>query len=316
MCCLFGIYDYNNYFNKKQRNTILSILSTECEARGTDATGIAYNANGKLNIFKRPLPAHKIRYQTPDFANVIMGHTRMATQGSRKRNYNNHPFSGRAGNTLFAFAHNGIIYNDVRIRKDKKLPDTKIQTDSYIAVQLLEQESALTFQSLAKMAETVDGSFTFTILDNGDNLYFVKGDNPLCIYHFASAGFYIYASTKEILDKALKRLRLNKKAHEELPSRCGDIIRIDTDGNITTSKFDTSALLSLHCNCFRPYRCSFYERFYDYPDCDYPDNEHLQIVREMAGAFGYSPDDVDCLLSEGYTLDEIEETFYEIDMSQ
>lgn len=311
MCCLFGIYDYNNYFNKKQRNIILSVLSTECEARGTDATGIAYNADGKLNIFKRPLPAHKIKYQTPEFAKVIMGHTRMATQGSRKRNYNNHPFAGQAGNTLFAFAHNGILYNDVRIRKDKKLPNTKIRTDSYIAVQLLEQERALTFQSLAKMAETVDGSFTFTVLDNGDNLYFVKGDNPLCIYHFAGAGFYIYASTKEILDKALKRLRLNKKAHKVVPSHCGDIIRIDTRGNIATSRFDTRALSSLQYY-FRPYRRSFY----DYPDCDYPDNEHLQTVREMAGAFGYSPDDVDCLLAEGYTLDEIEEVFYGIDMSQ
>lgn len=310
MCCLFGIHDYNNHFNKNQRNRILSILSTECEARGTDATGIAYNANGKLNIFKRPLPAHKIRYQTPHFVKVIMGHTRMATQGNRKRNYNNHPFSGRAGNALFAFAHNGIIYNDVDIRKEQKLPNTKIQTDSYIAVQLLERENALTFQSLAKMAETVNGSFTFTVLDNRDNLYFVRGDNPLCIYHFVGAGFYIYASTKEILDKALKRLRLYKKAHEEISSRCGDIIRIDAAGNITTSAFDTDTLYSLHCNYFRPYRCSFYER------CDYPDNEHLQIVREMAGAFGYSPDDVDCLLSEGFTLDEIEEFFYEDEMYQ
>lgn len=316
MCCLFGIHDYNHYFNKKQKNVILSVLSTECEARGTDATGIAYNANGKLNIFKRPLPAHKMRYQTPDFVKVIMGHTRMTTQGSEKQNYNNHPFWGLAGNTLFAFAHNGILYNDVRIRKDKKLPNTKIRTDSYIAVQLLEQESALTFQSLAKMAETVDGSFTFTVLDNDDNLYFVKGDNPLCIYHFVSAGFYIYASTKEILDKALKKLRLNKKAHKEVPNRCGDIIRIDTDGNITASRFDTSALLSLHYNCFKPYQYSFYGRFYDYPDYDYPDNEHLQTVREMAGAFGYSPDDVDCLLAEGYTLDEIEDFFYETDMFQ
>ena len=57
----------------------------------------------------------------------------------------------------------------------------------------------------------------------------------------------------------------------------------------------------------------FYERFCDYPDCDYLDNEHLQIVCEMAGAFGYSPDDVDCLLAEGYTPDEIEEFFYGIE---
>ena len=117
MCCLFGIHDYSSCFSKNQRNTILSILSTECEARGTDATGIAYNANGKLSIFKRPLPARRMRYLTPDSAKVVMGHTRMATQGNRKRNYNNHPFVGLAGNTLFAFAHNGIIHNDRYIRK-------------------------------------------------------------------------------------------------------------------------------------------------------------------------------------------------------
>lgn len=309
MCCLFGIHDYSSCFSKNQRNTILSILSTECEARGTDATGIAYNANGKLSIFKRPLPARRMRYLTPDSAKVVMGHTRMATQGNRKRNYNNHPFVGLAGNTLFAFAHNGIIHNDRYIRKEQNLPNTKIQTDSYIAVQLLERENALTFQSLAKMAETVNGSFTFTVLDNSDNLYFVKGDNPLCIYHFAGAGFYLYASTKEILDKAITRLGLNEIAHKEIPSQCGDIIRIDANGNITTSAFDTSALYSLYYGCLRPYQYSFYEDL-----CDYPDNEHLQIVRQMAVAFGYSPDDVDYLLSEGYTLDEIEDFFYEDEM--
>ena len=48
MCCLFGVLDYNHSFNKRQMNRLLTVLSTACEARGTDATGIAYNYNGKL----------------------------------------------------------------------------------------------------------------------------------------------------------------------------------------------------------------------------------------------------------------------------
>lgn len=82
MCCLFGLIDYNNTFNAKEKNRLIKILSTECEARGTDATGIAFNTESGLHISKRPVPAHKMWYRIPESARVVMGHTRMTTQGS------------------------------------------------------------------------------------------------------------------------------------------------------------------------------------------------------------------------------------------
>lgn len=96
MCALFGLIDYGNKFSAKQRAGIISVLSKECEVRGTDATGIAYNSGGKLHIFKRAVPAHKMKFRLPENANIIMGHTRMTTQGSETFNYNNHPFFGTA----------------------------------------------------------------------------------------------------------------------------------------------------------------------------------------------------------------------------
>ena len=51
------------------------------------------------------------------------------------------------------------------LRKRLPLPFTKIETDSYVAVQLLEQKKTLDFASLKYMAEQVEGSFTFTVLD-------------------------------------------------------------------------------------------------------------------------------------------------------
>lgn len=92
MCCLFGLLDYGHTLTEKQTNRIISTLAAECEARGTDATGIAYNSGGKLCVYKRPLPAHRMRFRIPTDARLIMGHTRMTTQGSEKKNYNNHPF--------------------------------------------------------------------------------------------------------------------------------------------------------------------------------------------------------------------------------
>ena len=44
MCCLFGIYDYGLGLSMKQKNRFLSALALASEARGTDATGIAYHS--------------------------------------------------------------------------------------------------------------------------------------------------------------------------------------------------------------------------------------------------------------------------------
>ena len=171
MCCLFGVIDYKGNLTQRQKNRLITALAISAEDRGTDATGIAYNNRGKLHIYKRPLPAHKVRFVVPADALAIMGHTRMATQGSAKKLRNDHPFFGSCGDRRFALAHNGVIYNDRTLRHNLSLPDTKIETDSFIAVQLIEAKQALNFSSLRFAAEQLMGSFTLTVLDEKNNLY-------------------------------------------------------------------------------------------------------------------------------------------------
>ena len=171
---------------------------------------ISYIKEGKVTIYKRPRAAHLIRFNAPDDTKAIMGHTRMATQGDKKHNYNNHPFVGTAGDTAFSFAHNGVLWNDRVLRKDKLIPDTHIETDSYAACQLIETQNKLDFDSLKYMAETVEGNFTFTILDDENSLYIVKGSNPMCLLHFEALGIYIYASTESIMKNALKKVGFHK----------------------------------------------------------------------------------------------------------
>jgi glucosamine 6-phosphate synthetase-like amidotransferase/phosphosugar isomerase protein len=74
----------------KRKEKIIKILSAECEARGTDATGVAYLNGDHISIFKRHLPAHKLHFKLKNNPSVIMGHTRMTTQGSEIINANNH----------------------------------------------------------------------------------------------------------------------------------------------------------------------------------------------------------------------------------
>ena len=84
------------------------------------------------------------------------------------------------------------------------------------------------------MAEKVEGSFVFTVLDKDNSIWFVVGDNPLCIMFYD--GFLIYASTQEILRKTIKKLRL-KASTDILEPQEGEIMKINRNGRITTGIF-------------------------------------------------------------------------------
>ena len=76
MCSLFGLIDFKECLSTHTKNKILNTLARECQVRGTDATGIAYNFNDRLRIYKRPLPARKMKIHIPHGVNAVMGHTR------------------------------------------------------------------------------------------------------------------------------------------------------------------------------------------------------------------------------------------------
>ncbi len=126
--------------------------------------------------------------------------------------------------------------------KKLQLPTTKIETDSYIAVQLLEHFGTLDFPGLQHMAEELEGTFTFTVLSKQNELYFVKGNNPMCIYHFRDLGFYVYASTEQILLTALTQVPFQLGPFHEVEIISGEILCIDGHGNMSRSHFDTDKI--------------------------------------------------------------------------
>lgn len=295
MCALFGWLDYKGIVSCKLLKKLTQALANAAEERGTDASGISYIHDGNVVIYKRPKPAHKIRFAAPDDTRAMMGHTRMTTQGNEKYNYNNHPFLGHA-DISFALAHNGVLYNDKALRREKQLPETFIETDSYIAVQLIEQQKKLDFSSLQSMAESVQGNFTFTVLDVENTLYIIKGNNPMCLLHFADLGLYIYASTESILAKALKKINLLNVPFSKIEVTQGEILRISSDGLLTRSKFKVQDNFD---------SIAWMQYAYDWEDDYYTQQE--QLLLETCGCYGITEDDVILLLDYGYTADEIED---------
>lgn len=305
MCCLFGLIDYAESLSQRQREKLLYALASAAEVRGKDATGITYFANDRLHIYKRPQPAHTMRFHLPQNAHIVMGHTRMTTQGSERLNYNNHPFLGHTNCGNFALAHNGVLYNDDTLRIASALPATKIQTDSYVAVQLIEQFGEVSFDSLRNMAEAVTGMFTFTVMDARQNLYFVRGDNPMCIYHYPALGLYIYASTEAILQTALKHLPFRLSKPFRIDIDCGEILRIDKMGKQAVETFT--------------FKNTRWDYLWDYTAVSAKSadthaaqarNSYLNDLKLVASCYGYMPQYIDYLLEEGFDFDSIEDILF------
>ena len=297
MCALFGWLDYKHIVPYKVLKHLTQALANAAEERGTDAAGISYIRDGKVTIFKRPKPAHKVHFNAPAGTTAIMGHTRLTTQGNQKFNQNNHPFPGHADKE-FAFAHNGVLYNDEQLRKGKNLPVTNIETDSYVAVQLIEQQKKLDFDSLKSMAEMVQGNFTFTVLDETNTLYIIKGSNPMFLIHFEELGLYAYASTESIKKTALKKVGMKHIPYTRIGAVHGDILRIDSNGLLSRSEFEET-----------DYK---YVSWYGLPyDDDYEDEElytsHEQLLFDICNYYGIDKYDIMLLLDYGYTADEIED---------
>ena len=173
-----------------------------------------------------------------------------------------------------------------------------------MAVQLIKQQRALTPASLKTMAEAVEGSFVFTVLDEQDNFYFVKGDNPLCLLQFPSLGLYVYASTEAILRMALNDLWLNREPSKKITVDGGEILWITPDGARLSEHF------AWEDRCFSGWYFNRRGSHLCAPWISRTERQYLRELKNIAASLGYDGEEIDMMLAEGWSTDEIEEAIY------
>ena len=145
------------------------------------------------------------------------------------------------------------------------------------------------------MAEKLQGSFCFSMLSRDDELYLVKGDNPLEIYDFKDDGFCIYASTKEILDRSVKQLRLKGRKYTNIHPVCGEILKLDHNGKWSKGEFD------FHWNYNYLWTPSYTSTKY------YQDDTYWDMLLDYGESLGFNRGDILLLAEYGFEEDEIEE---------
>ena len=294
MCALYGFINYGKILSKKELKKLVRNLSIASELRGTDASGVAYVRNGKIVIYKKPQPSHEVNFYFPSDITILTGHTRMATHGDARNNYNNHPFVGHTAEGDFALCHNGVLFNYEQVQKQEQLPKTKIKTDSYVAVQLIEKYGKADFETIGKMSELVNGSFVFTVLTDEEKLYISRWDNPICILHFPKLGIYVYTSTKEIMQMALQGTPFEKQPFETVSVSKGEMVSIDKNGIIERSRFTPE-----YDDFFGYCGCRAFRETEDYDSylCEYGNmfgvsNEEIMMLYEM----GYEDEDIELMM--------------------
>ena len=116
----------------------------------------------------------------------------------------------------------------------------------------------------------------------------------------------MYASTEEILWKALIDTdlfdELREGNYEDIPLHNGDILNIHPDGNLKYYKFNYRDTCG--------YRFRDWWDFGTYLNSDKTTDSYIYELKSVASYMGVSPDDVDELLKNGFSPEEVEDYIY------
>ena len=134
------------------------------------------------------------------------------------------------------------------------------------------------------------------------------GDNPLCILNFPKRKIYIYASTDEILWRALINTELfadiKSGDYEQIDINEGDILKAEPTGTLVRGKFSYNEYSYLKYCDWSDYGTVSTSKEYSYSDA------YIEDLKAIAAYQGYSPEDIDNMLSSGISPYEIEEYLY------
>jgi glucosamine 6-phosphate synthetase-like amidotransferase/phosphosugar isomerase protein len=181
------------------------------ETRGRAATGVAVTTiTGDIHLEKQPIPASEFiqtqGYQTlpahlDEQTVLLLGHTRLPTQGDPSHNYNNHPLL--VGNTLGI--HNGHIDNSEAVFQDDHLR-REAEVDSEVIFRLLDtlDVQSLNLATVAANLRQLDGKFTILAMQqrSPQQLLIVRHQNPLSLHYHPDWNALLFSSSYVFLRKA------------------------------------------------------------------------------------------------------------------
>lgn len=212
MCGIFGYISTLPAKDKSQLRPIIEEIGAMSMERGTDAHGIAFfDEIGSMTVTKNKGRVSNL-FKGDEWKNLVMpdiliGHTRAATQGHPEQNENNHPLT--IGD--FTVLHNGGIVNDMDITKRLDLV-RYAEVDSEVIPSLISKTAKdnpqlENVEILEKCLGELVGSHACAMLDQREpnSLYLWRSYSPCALALVPSLNTLFFASSTYYLAKALNK---------------------------------------------------------------------------------------------------------------
>ncbi len=194
------------------------------ETRGREAAGLAVLAPDAIRVYKEPLPASVFvrrpgfrqvfaesfgRAGTPRHAPVagpavIIGHSRLVTNGSQELDVNNQPVVADA----LVAVHNGIIVNDAELWRRFPQLQRQGEVDTEVLLRLVAMHAAAN-GSLAHAVQQafreIRGTASVAALFRNRDLLLLATNNGSLYVAAGPGGALVFASESYILERFLRR---------------------------------------------------------------------------------------------------------------
>lgn len=259
MCGIMGFLQLNGgRFDGRFKRNITNVL-IQSQTRGKEATGYAYFLPNEKN----PEILDRIIYQknnqkAEDFVKekhweelelpkILIGHTRLSTQGKPENNLNNHPIVGHKS----VLVHNGKLYNDPFLFREHNLERTG-EVDSEALLRLLEKfidEGMEVEEAIKKTCSIVSGEYACAYLhsERPGELFLFRHGRPLELGYIKDLNVIVFASERKFIEDSFtkydwylgffyQKVATNEIIYRELPNDSAITLRMDGDNDTYSFK--------------------------------------------------------------------------------
>jgi len=225
LCGIFGIVTGENLkLSPKELMQIINSIFKLSESRGKEASGLAVRFNDSIYVLKEPITSSKLvktaKYKelfnqtlkTQGYTGnqlqapiLILGHSRLQTNGQSEINTNNQPVvkDGAVG------IHNGIIVNDGKLWQSFSDLKKKYDVDTEVFLSLLQMfrnQGKSVIEAVRLVFEHIEGSASVAVqFDDVNNLVLASNTGSLYMALSRSNKILVFASEKYILQEVLDK---------------------------------------------------------------------------------------------------------------
>jgi hypothetical protein len=216
MCGIFGLVLRSDArFDRKQVPKLITRFYALAESRGKEAAGLAVVLRDRIEVVKRPVRARRflrdpetravlravVEATAADDPLIVLGHTRMVTNGSPDNPDNNQPV---IRDDLIGL-HNGIVVNDGELWGRHPELDRTYEVDTEVILAIVAQarrDGGTLATAVARALVECRGANSIALLGAGDDMLALATTNgSLFFVHAHDGSALMFASERYILEQ-------------------------------------------------------------------------------------------------------------------